>query len=79
MNKFRYPILAKPSGITLEQHRFDVMSEGELLSKEMPFVFDKYEDLVGKSLLSRLICVCKFHDDGKAEIWQVACQNTWRA
>lgn len=79
MNNFRYPILAKPSGITLDQHRFDVMSEGELLSKEMPFVFDKYENLVGKSLLSRLICVCKFHDDGKAEIWQVACQKDYEA
>lgn len=79
MNKYRYPILAKPSGITLEQHRSDVMSEGELLSKEMPFVFEKYENLVGKSLLTRLICGCKLHDDGKAQIWQVACQKDYDA
>lgn len=75
MSKYKFPILAKPSGITLEQHKLDVMLEGVLLSKQMPFVFEKYEQRVGKNLSRRLKIGCEYHDDGKInDKWQSACQ-----
>lgn len=77
--KFKYKILAKPSGITLERHREDVMSEGELLSISYPYTFQKYEKRTGKSLKKRIEHVINFHDDGKDDRlttnrWQKACQ-----
>ena len=75
VSKYTYPVLAKPSGITLKQHRENVISEGELLAQYHPFTFQKYLDNTGKSLERRLELVCKFHDDGKEyEKWQKACQ-----
>ena len=65
MHNYKYPILAKPSGITLEQHRHDVMSEGALSLKLMPCAIEKYERKTGKKLSRRLNLVCKHHDDGK--------------
>jgi CRISPR-associated endonuclease/helicase Cas3 len=79
MRKYKFQTLAKPSGITLMQHRLDVMSEGKLISEQMPFSFEKYEHVVGKSLSTRLCYACKFHDDGKAEVWQTACQKDYQA
>lgn len=81
-NLFKYPILAKPSGITLEQHRKDVMSEGKLLSEYYPFTFRKYQGRVGKNLKRRLEVVINFHDDGKDDQstinkWQRACQSDY--
>ena len=74
-NKYKHPILAKPSGITLEQHRSDVMSEGKLLAEIYPFSFNKYTKWIGRSLEKRLEYVAQFHDDGKQnEKWQTACQ-----
>lgn len=73
-------ILAKPSGITLEQHQADVMSEGVSLSEQIPFTFEKYEQRTGKNLLRRLELVCKYHDEGKKnEKWQYACQKDYES
>lgn len=78
MNKYHYPILAKPSGITLDQHRKNVMSEGMLLTIQTPFVFQKYLERIGKRLERRLELVCKYHDDGKTfSKWQIACQKDY--
>lgn len=75
MSKYKYPLLAKPSGITLEQHQRDVMLAGKLLAKHFPFTFQKYLEITGKSLERRLQLVSCFHDDGKVnEKWQNACQ-----
>ncbi|MEN6453199.1 MAG: CRISPR-associated helicase Cas3' [Prolixibacteraceae bacterium] len=78
-NRYKYPILAKPSGITLEKHRLDVMSEGALLVAHTPFVCQKYQKQTGKSLSRRVELVCQYHDEGKelSERWQSACQQDY--
>jgi CRISPR-associated endonuclease/helicase Cas3 len=78
MRAYKFPALAKPSGITFEQHKLDVMSEGELMSQQMPFTFAKYQQRVGKDLSIRLMRVCKHHDVGKNHVkWQEACQKDY--
>lgn len=80
VNSFKYPILAKPSGITLEQHTQGVVSEGKLLLEQTPFVVQKYQERVGKSLAIRLERVCEYHDRGKkTPKWQDACQKDYEA
>lgn len=80
MNKYKYPILAKPSGITLEQHTQGVISEGKLLLEQTPFVVQKYQERIGKSLAIRLERVCEYHDLGKKNPrWQIACQKDYDA
>lgn len=71
-------ILAKPSGITLEQHVSDVISEANMVLSSNPFVQKKYFDIVGKDLQKRLEIVCRLHDDGKRHPkWQNACQSDY--
>ncbi len=78
MSKFKFPILAKPSGVTLEKHRCNVVSEGVLLLNQRPFVVEKYKQRIGKDLSRRLSLVCQYHDDGKKnEKWQNACQKDY--
>ena len=80
MSSYKFPILAKPSGITLEQHRQAVMLEGKLLLEQTPLIVQKYLERVGKDLESRLKWVCKYHDDGKqTSKWQAACQRDYEA
>ena len=80
MNSYKYPILAKPSGITLEQHTQGVVSEEKLLLEQMPFVLQKYQERIGKSLAIRLERVCEYHDLGKKNPkWQIACQKDYDA
>ena len=80
MNKYKYPILAKPSGITLEQHTQGVISEGKLLLEQTPFVVQKYQERIGKSLAIRLERACEYHDLGKKNPrWQIACQKDYDA
>lgn len=74
-NKYKYPILAKPSGITLDRHRKDVMDEGQKISLSYPITQNKYLKKTGKNLGRRLDIIADHHDDGKNnEIWQDACQ-----
>lgn len=78
VSNYKYPILAKPSGITLEQHTQGVVSEGKLLLEQTPFVVQKYQERIGKSLTIRLERVCQYHDLGKAAPqWQIACQKDY--
>jgi CRISPR-associated endonuclease/helicase Cas3 len=80
VNNYKYPILAKPSGITLEQHTQEVVSEGKLLLEQTPFVVQKYNERIGKSLAIRLERVCEYHDRGKkTPKWQNACQKDYEA
>jgi len=80
VNNYKFPILAKPSGITLEEHTQGVMSEGKLLLEQTPFIVQKYQDRVGKSLAVRLERVCQYHDLGKeTSCWQSACQKDYEA
>ncbi len=80
MNNFKYPILAKPSGITLEQPTRGVMLEGKLLLEQTPFVVKKYQERVEKNLAIRLERVCEYHDLGKKNLkWQIACQKDYDA
>jgi len=80
VSNFKYPILAKPSGITLEQHTQGVVSEGKLLLEQTPFVVQKYQERIGKSLAIRLERVCQYHDLGKKNPkWQIACQKDYDA
>ncbi|MDD3945259.1 MAG: CRISPR-associated helicase Cas3' [Bacteroidales bacterium] len=80
VSNYKHPILAKPSGITLEQHTQGVVSEGKLLLEQTPFVVQKYHERVGKSLAIRLERVCQYHDLGKkTQKWQIACQKDYDA
>lgn len=81
LNNLQNQILAKPSGITLDKHRANVMAEGIYIEQSVPVVFKKYQEIVGKDLGSRLQIVCKHHDDGKRlnEKWQAACQKDYQA
>jgi len=80
VNNYKHPILAKPSGITLEQHTQGVVSEGKILLEQHPFVVQKYQERIGKSLAIRLERVCQYHDLGKKNPkWQNACQKDYEA
>ena len=77
--KYKYPLLAKPSGITLEQHKLDVMQEGRALCQSQ-FLIDKYKLFTNKDLGKRLLLVCEYHDWGKRnEQWQSACQKDYES
>jgi len=68
--------LAKSSGLTLQEHTENVISEGKKITKNYPFVMNKYEFMTKRNLIKRLEGACKFHDVGKAhERWQTAVQN----
>lgn len=73
-----YMILAKPSGITFEEHSQHVMSEGNLLLSIIPASCKKYYHFVGKELSTRITFVCKHHDEGKKDAkWQIPCQQDY--
>lgn len=81
VNKYKYPILAKPSGVTLDMHRQDVIREGAILIESMPFARHKYNNFTGKDLAKRIEVVCHFHDEGKelSRKWQIACQQDYES
>ena len=69
-------ILAKPSGITLEQHRSNVMSEVTDICQIFTSTCVKHKKLTGKDLEMRLSVSAKWHDNGKAcPKWQEACRK----
>ena len=57
----RNNILAKPSGITLEQHSSDVMSEMSDICQIFIGTCEKYKKLTGKDLAMRLSVSAKWH------------------
>ncbi len=71
-------LLAKPSGITLQEHVNNVLEEGSYIQKSFPITFKKYFQLIQKDLGKRLNGAIKFHDAGKAHpIWQNACRKDY--
>lgn len=68
--------LAKPSGITLQQHIQNVSAEGNYLNSCFPLTFEKYLRITTKDLSKWLSDSIKFHDEGKKHPkWQMACQK----
>ncbi|MBQ0155403.1 MAG: CRISPR-associated helicase Cas3' [Bacteroidales bacterium] len=75
---YKYPLLAKPSGITLEQHSLDVMSEGSIILSIFNATCKKYRESTGKDLNNRVDFVARYHDLGKSDdAWQNACQEDY--
>lgn len=74
-------LLAKPSGITLEQHTSDVMSEAECLCHFLKASCLKYDAFtMGKSLTQRVVIAAKIHDLGKqCPQWQTACRQDYNS
>ncbi len=79
MNKIE-PI-AKPSGITLREHRQHVYDEAKKLLDTRPFLSDKYRELTSEDLRRATLRAAWWHDIGKADKvgWQAACQRDYRA
>lgn len=75
-NTLNSVLLAKPSGVTLEQHTSDVMSEAKNLCHFLKASCRKYETFsMGKSLTQRVVIAAKAHDLGKrCQQWQTACR-----
>ena len=85
--------LAKPSGISLADHRQHVLEEAERLlglrhdrpavTSGLPFLAKKYRQRTGADLAQRVRRAAWLHDEGKKhERWQGACQKdytTYRA
>lgn len=71
-------LLAKPSGITLQEHVANVLEEGSYIQESFPITFKKYFQLTQKDLEKRLKGAIKFHDAGKTHpIWQNACRKDY--
>lgn len=69
-------VLAKSSGLSLQEHTENVIAEGLDVIRSYPFVVEKYEAITRKDLSKRLEVACKFHDVGKShKRWQLACQK----
>lgn len=80
VSKKNSKILAKPSGITLDEHIANVMSEAKNVEKYHPVVLKKYKQRTGKSLSVRLEKAVEYHDLGKAsDKWQNACKKDYDA
>lgn len=74
MKSNKEKILAKPSGILLQDHVRNVLEEGLYIQQIFPVSFDKYYNFTNRDLSKRLSGAIKFHDAGKANIiWQKAC------
>jgi len=70
------PILAKTSGVTLEDHTAHVVEQAEYLLDARPFMEAKYRRLTGEDLRAQLLRAAEWHDEGKKhKIWQTACRK----
>lgn len=71
-------ILAKPSGILLNDHINNVLVQANIILNCFPFYESKYKELTDKDLRKRLSGSVKFHDDGKKlDRWQNACKRDY--
>lgn len=70
--------LAKPSGITLRDHRQHVYDEALHILETWPFLNEEYTRKTGKDLRKSLREAAWWHDLGKEhDIWQKACQKDY--
>lgn len=68
--------LAKPTGITLDEHVGNLISQAELLFARRPFVLDKYRKFTGEDFASAVRDSAQWHDAGKKHPhWQDYCQK----
>jgi len=67
--------LAKPSGLSLDEHTEHVLIEGMRICEAFPLTAQKYLEIVGKKLQRRIELACQYHDTGKmlSQKWQNAC------
>lgn len=72
-------VLAKPSGITLSEHKCDVVAESVELCRNLPASLEYYSKLTGKDMVKRLRVVASLHDEGKCLSirWQDACRKDY--
>lgn len=67
--------LAKPSGVTLEQHTENVRKEAATILQSRPFFVQKYARFCERDLAQTLDLIALWHDEGKRHPkWQRACQ-----
>lgn len=67
--------LAKPTGVTLEDHVQHVLREAEDILASRPFIVNKYKRHTGNDLRTFLLESARYHDEGKKHgKWQRACQ-----
>lgn len=72
--------LAKPSGISLRDHRQHVFDEAKFLLEIWPNLARKYQALTGEDLARNLKDAAWWHDVGKEhEGWQLPCQKDYHA
>lgn len=71
--------LAKPSGITYQQHRANVVEQAELILDAWPFLEKKYERFFKEPLRPILVEAAEWHDEGKLyPPWQIPCQKDYQ-
>jgi CRISPR-associated endonuclease/helicase Cas3 len=67
--------LAKPTGITLDEHVGNLITQAELLFECRSFVMDKYRKFTGEDFASAVRDSAWWHDAGKKHPhWQTPCQ-----
>jgi CRISPR-associated endonuclease/helicase Cas3 len=68
-------LLAKPTGVSLQDHIQHVEQEMAQILHLRPFLAEKYGQRTKQSLVERCQLSAKHHDDGKQDTaWQKACQ-----
>lgn len=69
-------LLAKPTGILLEDHVKNLLRQTEIALKMRPFVVRKYREMTGEDFASAVKQSARWHDEGKKHsLWQNACQK----
>jgi len=72
--------LAKPSGISLRDHRQHVFDQAKRLLETWPNLIQKYKRLTGGDLKHDLLTAAWWHDVGKEhDQWQSACRKDYKA
>jgi CRISPR-associated endonuclease/helicase Cas3 len=68
--------LAKPTGITLDEHVGNLITQAELLFERRSFVVGKYRKFTGEDFASAVRDSAQWHDAGKKHPhWQDCCQK----
>ena len=67
--------LAKPTGILLADHTQHVGAEATALLDAAPYPAQKYAALTGHDLRRLVLKAAEWHDVGKQDGWQAACQK----
>ncbi len=68
--------LAKPTGLTLEEHIGNLLKQAEIALEMRPFVVRKYLEMTGEDFASAVKQSARWHDKGKEHpIWQNACRS----